>query len=44
MSKLLIHDLRRSGARNLREAGVDETVIMKIGGWLTRSVSSAMGS
>jgi len=37
-SKLLIHDLRRSGARNLREAGVEETVIMKIGGWLTRSV------
>lgn len=36
--KLLVHDLRRSGARNLREAGVDETVIMKIGGWLTRSV------
>jgi integrase len=35
---LLVHDLRRSGARNLREAGVEETVIMKIGGWLTRSV------
>ena len=36
--ELLIHDLRRSGARNLRESGVDETVIMKIGGWKTRSV------
>jgi integrase len=35
---LIVHDLRRSGARNLREAGVDETVIMKIGGWKTRSV------
>jgi len=35
---LIIHDLRRNGARNLREAGVDETVIMKIGGWKTRSV------
>ena len=23
---------------NLRKAGVEETVIMKIGGWLTRSV------
>jgi hypothetical protein len=29
---------RGTGARNLREAGVDETVIMKIGGWKTRSV------
>jgi len=37
-SNLIIHDLRRSGARNLREAGVDETVIMNIGGWKTRSV------
>jgi hypothetical protein len=35
---LIVHDLRRSGARNLREAGVDETIIMKIGGWKTRSV------
>ena len=29
---------RLTGARNLRESGVDETVIMKIGGWKTRSV------
>jgi integrase len=35
---LLIHDLRRSGVRNLRNSGVDETVIMKNGGWQTRSV------
>ena len=35
---LLFHDLRRTGARNLRRLGVSETVIMKIGGWKTANV------
>jgi integrase len=35
---LLFHDLRRSGARNLRRAGVDEHVIQRIGGWKTPSM------
>lgn len=35
---LKVHDLRRTGARNLRRAGVDRDLIMKIGGWKTDSV------
>src|SRR5207245_2468868 len=35
---LIVHDLRRSAARNLRKAGIAETLIMKIGGWKTESV------
>ena len=35
---LLFHDLRRSGARNYRRAGVTDDVIMRIGGWKTASM------
>jgi hypothetical protein len=38
LSGLLFHDLRRSGARNYRRAGVTEDVIMRIGGWKTASM------
>src|SRR5262245_6715473 len=37
---LLFHDLRRSGARKYRRAGVTEEVIMRIGGWKTPSMFS----
>jgi len=38
MHGLLFHDLRRSGARNYRRAGVAEDVIQRIGGWKTASM------
>jgi integrase len=38
LAGLRLHDLRRSGARNLRRAGVPETIIMRMGGWKTRSM------
>jgi integrase len=41
--KLRVHDLRRSGARNLRRKGVPESVIMKIGGWKTASMFRRYG-
>jgi hypothetical protein len=35
---LILHDLRRLGARNLRRAGVPESVVMKITGHKTRMI------
>ena len=35
---IVLNDLRHTAARNLRRAGIAEGVIMKIGGWRTRSV------
>jgi integrase len=37
---LRIHDLRCSAAINLVDAGVPEDIVMKIGGWKTRSMFS----
>jgi integrase len=37
---LMFHDLRRTGARNLRRLGVGEKTIMKLAGWRTREVFS----
>jgi integrase len=36
----LFHDLRRSAARTLRRTGIDEEIIMRLGGWKTRSMFS----
>jgi integrase len=34
----ILHDFRRSAARELRRAGVAESVVMQIGGWKTREM------
>ncbi len=34
----IVHDFRRSAARELRRAGVPESTIMDIGGWKTREM------
>ncbi len=38
VSGRLVHDLRRTGARNLIRSGVPEHAVMEIGGWRTRSM------
>jgi integrase len=38
LSGRLVHDLRRTAARDFRRAGVSEGEIMKLCGWTTRSV------
>jgi len=35
---MLVHDLRRTAARDFRRAGVSEEEIMKLCGWRTRSM------
>jgi integrase len=35
---LLLHDMRRSGARTFIRAGVPEDVVLKLGNWKTRSM------
>jgi len=35
---MLVHDLRRTAARDFRRAGVSEGEIMKLCGWRTRSM------
>lgn len=35
---LFFHDLRRSGAREMRKMGMPESIIMKVGGWRTPSM------
>ena len=34
----IIHDLRRSGAREMRRKGLGETLIMKLAGWRSHTM------
>ncbi len=38
LDRMLIHDLRRTAARDYRRAGVSEGEVMKLCGWETRSM------
>jgi len=38
LHSMLVHDLRRTAARDFRRAGVSEGEIMKLCGWRTRSM------
>jgi integrase len=38
LDELLLHDLRRTAARELRRAGVSEGEIMRLCGWKTRAM------
>jgi integrase len=35
---LIVHDMRRSAARNMLASGMREKLVMDVGGWLTREV------
>ncbi len=38
LPKVIVHDLQRTAARDMRRAGLSEGVIMRLCGWKTRSM------